>query len=161
IIRPGARAPMIGSTFIVQVVTYNTGMAHIPRAVGALERDLRELFGQRLQSLVLYDATSHEDRDSDHADRHGNEHAHGRRRPRLMHTLAIVARLTVDDLRACANRVPRWHDAGLATPLFLGAHELAESLDAFPLEYGAMMADHALVSGTNPFDRLRIEPADL
>ena len=38
-------------------------------------------------------------------------------------TLAVVDTLTADDLRACAARVAAWHDAGLATPLLLAAHE--------------------------------------
>ena len=47
-----------------------------------------------------------------------------------------------DDLRACAGRVAAWHDAGLATPLLLAAQEFGRSLDAFPLEFGAILADH-------------------
>ena len=130
-------------------------MTHIRHAVGALERDLREIFGARLQSLVVYGAHAHDETPhADHAEGHGL-------RPRLVHTFAIVDRLTVDDLRACVERVGRWHHDRLATPLLLGSHEFAESLDAFPLEYGAMISDHLLVSGTNPFDGLRIEPADL
>src|SRR6185295_16401084 len=35
------------------------------------------------------------------------------------------------------------------------------SLDAFPLEFGAIIADHAVVAGRDPFEGLAIEPADL
>jgi hypothetical protein len=136
-------------------------MKHIPDAVGALERDLREIFGARLQSLVLYDVHSHDDSGpSGHAQGHAQGHSHERQAP-LMHTLAIVDRLTVDDLRACVGRVVRWHDKRLATPLLLAAHEFADSLDAFPLEFGAILSDHIVVSGSNPFDGLHIEPGDL
>ena len=55
----------------------------------------------------------------------------------------------------------RWQDGGLDTPLLLATHEFGRSLDVFPFEFGAILADHALVSGSDPFDGLRVEPADL
>lgn len=106
----------------------------IPDAVRSLERDLRDIFGARLRSLVLYEAEG-----DDRVD-----------------TLAVVDRLSADDLRGCAARAARWHDAGLATPLFLAAHEFDRSLDAFPLEFGAILARHVLVAGENPFDGLHV-----
>src|SRR5439155_16909943 len=66
-----------------------------------------------------------------------------------------------DDLRACAGRVKGWHDAGLATPLVLAGHEFDRSLDVFPLEFGAILADHTIVSGANPFEQLTVDAADL
>jgi hypothetical protein len=57
--------------------------------------------------------------------------------------------------------VDAWHDGGLATPLFLASHEFGRSLDAFPFEFGAILADHVLVSGTDPFDGLKVETVDL
>jgi hypothetical protein len=100
-----------------------------------LERDLRSIFGGRLQSLSRYG--------------------------RNTHTLVIVDTLTQHDLRACAARVGAWHDAELATPLFLAAHEFESALDAFPLEFGAILADHTVIAGHAPFDRLAVDPADL
>src|SRR5205823_5456140 len=64
-------------------------------------------------------------------------------------------------LHACARRVTAWHDEGLATPLMLPASDLERSLDVFPFELSAIIADHTVVSGRNPFDGLRVEPADL
>ena len=78
-----------------------------------------------------------------------------------MHTLAIVDTLSAGDLRACAGRMAAWHEAGLAAPLLVAAHEFARSLDAFPFEFGAILADHAVVSGASPFDGLSVDPADL
>jgi len=75
--------------------------------------------------------------------------------------MALVHGLNADDLRASADRVASWHDAGLATPLLLGTQEFARSLDAFPYEFGAILADHVVVSGDNPFEGLRVDPADL
>ena len=47
------------------------------------------------------------------------------------------------------------------TPLLLAANELERSLDAFPREFGAILADHLVVAGSNPFDGLRVDPADV
>jgi len=132
----------------------------IPDAVRALERDLRGIFGSRLQALAVYGQ-----REAAHARGDRPAHAHGshgtNHRDPPTRTLAVVDQVTRDDLRAAATRVESWHDAGLATPLLLEAREFARSLDAFPLEFGAILADHVVVSGDNPFGSLRIDAADL
>jgi hypothetical protein len=114
----------------------------IADAVPGLARDLREIFGDRLRSVVAYAAV-------------------GRERAPRSSTLAVVTTLTPDDLRACADRVLAWQDAGLDTPILLEADEFHRSLDAFPFEFGAILADHEVVVGQTPFDGLRVEPADL
>jgi hypothetical protein len=129
----------------------------IPEAVRVLERDLRGIFGSRLQSLVLYGQ-----RGSGHAahDTHSSHGAHGHDAAPAR-TLAVVESMTLDDLRASARQVERWHDAGLATPLVIAAHEFEQSLDAFPLEFGAILSDHLVVSGENPFASLSVDAADV
>jgi len=107
-------------------------------ALHTLERDLKEIFGSRLQSLVRY----------------GSKAA-------LVHALAVVDNLTPADLSACAGRVSAWHDEHLATPLVIPAAELGRSLDVFPFELSAIIADHVVISGRNPFVGLRVEPTDL
>jgi len=107
-------------------------------AVHTIERDLREIFGSRLASLVAYGSPGP-----------------------TMHTMAIVDRLTKEDLKACAAKISGWHDAHLATPLILGTHEFENSLDAFPLEFGAILAAHTVVAGQNPFAGLTVDAADL
>jgi hypothetical protein len=132
---------------------------HIPDAVAALERDLRGIFGNRLHSLVVYGLRAQPAHGNGHAP-HGADAAHQAARA-ITHTLAVVDTLSTEDLRACTGRVDAWHDAGLATPLVLASHEFGRSLDAFPFEFGAILADHVVVSGTNPFDGLKVETADL
>ncbi len=128
-------------------------MPDIPAAVQTLERDLREVFGTRVQSLVVYGIHTHE------AEHRHTPHGHGQ--PPLVHTLAVVDTIGHEDLRACAARVESWHDAGLATPLVLAAGEISQSLDAFPFEFSAILADHAVVSGKNPFEGLSVDAAGL
>ncbi len=130
----------------------------IPDAARALERDLRGIFGSRLQSLVIYGMRA------DAGDKHahgGHAHGgHGRHAPPTR-TLAVVESITVEDLRASARHVDAWHDAGLATPLVIAAHEFERSLDAFPIEFGAIIADHVVVSGGSPFASMQVDPADV
>jgi hypothetical protein len=134
----------------------------IPESVRALERDLRGIFGSRLQSLAIYGAraAAHHAGGPHQAAGHGHS-AHGHDAAAPTRTLAVVESMTRDDLRAAATRVEAWHDAGLATPLLLAAHEFSQSLDAFPLEFGAILADHVVVAGNSPFASLAVDPADV
>jgi len=135
-------------------------MSRLPDHVSLIERELRSIFADRLQSLVAYGvraATA-----SGHAAAHGDGHgAHGAPAGPPTATLAIVSSLRESDLRVCADRVTAWHDAGLATPLLLAAGEFERSLDAFPLEFGAIIADYQLIAGADPFTGLTIDPNDL
>jgi len=99
----------------------------ISDAVTALNRDMHEMFRDRLRSVVAYAVT---DRASDTP----------------QPTLVVVDALTPADLRACAALVVKWHESGLATPLILEVSEFGRSLDAFPYEFGAILADHTIVS---------------
>src|SRR5262245_13310956 len=126
----------------------------IPEPVRHLERDLRGIFGPRLSSLAMYG------RRSAAHDGNGHHAAHGHAQTPT-HTLAIVDGLSSADLRACAARIDAWHEDGLATPLFIGLQEFAASLDAFPLEFGGIIADHVIVFGKSPFDGLAVDKADL
>jgi hypothetical protein len=107
-----------------------------------LERELRSVFGARLQSLVMYGL-----RDSQHLG--------------ATRTMVLVESLTEQDLRGCAARLTGWHAAGLATPLIVPSGEFDRSLDVFPLEFSAIIADHVVLAGPEPFAQTAIEPADL
>jgi hypothetical protein len=104
-----------------------------------LAADLRSVFGGRLQSIVAY-ADPAEDG---------------------LHTLALVDRVSVDDLSACVPLAARWRRTGLDVPLLLTRDEFIRTLDVFPLEYGGIIADHALVAGADPFAGIAVTEADL
>jgi hypothetical protein len=110
-------------------------------AVHDLDRDLRAIFRGRMQSLVVYGTSDANDAP--------------------VATLAVVDAMTETDLRYCAERVALWHARGLATPLLLEVDEFDRSLDAFPFEFGAILADHEIVSGPDPFVGLTVQSADL
>lgn len=104
---------------------------------------LSAVVGKRLESVAVYGAHA-----SGAADGH-------------VHTLAIVSGLGFSDLEALARTADGWRREGLATPMLLDSTEVSASLDAFPIEFGAVMASYEVAHGRDPFDGLRIEPADL
>jgi hypothetical protein len=134
-------------------------MPEIPAAARTLDGDLRDVFGARIRSVVVYGIHAREAEQRHAGDGHGGS-GHGGEAPPL-HILAVVDSLTPDDLRACAVRLPGWNDVGLATPLLLASDEFARSLDVFPFELSAIIADHIVVSGERPFDGMRVKAADL
>jgi hypothetical protein len=121
--------------------------AEAARALARLRTDLQEIFGSRLESLVLYGVRTAATGDAPAG-------------PPL-HTLALVGSLAFADLVACAGRVQAWTRAGLATPLLLGSDEFAASLDAFPLEYGAIIAHHQVLHGADPFTGISVDAEDV
>lgn len=132
---------------------YNGGMGSLrllPDRAAAADRlrlDLVEIFRHRLAALVAYGP--------------GLESTARTSRIRPLNTLALVDDVQVADLAACAERAGGWRRAGLATPLLLSRDEFVRSLDAFPFEYGDIIARHAALAGTDPFDGMVVRAEDL
>jgi hypothetical protein len=103
-------------------------------AMDRLAADLTRVLGPRLVSVVAYSPTR---------------------------AAAFADRLTADDLQGLAPLVDRWHQEGLETPLLMTPEEFRRSLDAFPLEYEAMLNRHVVIAGTPPFADVHPSEADL
>jgi hypothetical protein len=114
---------------------------HVPEAVSQLTRDLQTIFGDRLHAVIAYSVQA----------------ADGTPAP----TLAVVDRLSTDDLHACAARVAAWHEDNLRTPLLIPVAELSRSLDAFPLEFAAILSRYRVVFGTDPFIGVQVQRTHL
>jgi len=134
--------------------------AEVARAVTRLRTDLQEVFAGRLESLVLYGAHASAPA-SGGAGADAARPSPGPSNSGRLHTLAFVSSLAYADLAACASRVDAWIRAGLAMPLLLASDEFAASLDAFPLEYGAIIAHHHVLFGADPFTGIAVDPADV
>ena len=119
----------------------------VRRTAESLANDLRAIVADRLRAVVVFGA---------HA---GDEHGSATDDP--VQTLAIVQALGFPDLEACARRMAAWNRRGLATPLVVASDEFARSLDAFPIEFGAILARHAVVAGVSPFEGLSVGIDDL
>jgi hypothetical protein len=110
------------------------------RAADALARDLDQVFGARLQSLVVYPG----------------HHGDG-----SVHSMAIVEHLAFRDLAACLPFTESWHHRGAAVPLLLTADELRRTIDIFPLEYASIAADYTVVRGADPLRGIEIAVEDV
>jgi hypothetical protein len=122
----------------------------VAQALRRLESDLHTIFGARLVSLVLY-----------------GRHVPGTSATVAVvdgatpiNTLALVSTLAYADLAACAAKADGWDSAGLAMPLLLSPTEFASSLDAFPLEYGAIIDRHLALVGDDPFKGISVKADD-
>src|SRR4051812_388648 len=109
-----------------------------------LVADLTAIFSNRLQAVVLY-----------------GPHAIGPKTGHPMHTFVVVRDVGLADLEAAARRIGAWRQAGLAVPLLMSADEFSSSLDAFPVEIGAILGGYRLLYGTDPFEGVQIDPIDL
>lgn len=112
-------------------------------AAGALIADLRNIFGDRLTSVVAYGARLD-----------GDSHA-------PLNCMVLVSDLSVSDLEACARRAGHWERGAIATPLLMPEGEFRRSLDAFPLEFGEIIRAHERIVGNDPFIGLSIARDDL
>jgi hypothetical protein len=104
------------------------------RAFDRLTADARRVFGDRFVALVAYEASAG-----------------------LIFTTSVRA----GDLDALAVLAETWHREGLRTPLVMTEEEFRRSVDAFPLEYQAILDRHLVVAGRSPFAGISIETADL
>lgn len=108
--------------------------------------DLAGIFGARLRAVLVFGT-------------HARPHPRTVKAP--VQTLAIVDALSYADLAASAERSAEWLAHGLDMPLLMPAGEFRQSLDAFPLEYGDIIAHHILVRGDDPFAGLSVAAEDL
>lgn len=118
----------------------------VRRRADRLAGDLRSVFAERLRALVLYGT-------------HASREAHGKGEEPV-ETMALVERLDLADLDACARLHGSWQRGGLATPLVLSVADFERSLDAFPLELGAIMTRHEVIVGSDPFVGLAVRADD-
>jgi hypothetical protein len=116
------------------------------QAAGTLADDLASLFGARLRAVLVYGT-------------HARPHPRAVKAP--VQTLALVDRLEYADLASAADRAAAWQSRRLDMPLLLPESEFRRSLDAFPLEYGDIIAHHILVRGDDPFAGLAVAAEDV
>jgi hypothetical protein len=116
------------------VPTSLTLSASSRRAFDRLAQDLQRIFGSRFVALVASGPRS---------------------------SVAFCDPVTPVDLEALSALSANWRRDALDTPLLLTPGEFRRSLDAFPLEYQAIVDDHAVVAGHPPFDHLVVEPQHL
>lgn len=116
------------------------------QAAGRLADDLAGIFGTRLTAVLVYGT-------------HARPHPRAVKAP--VQTLALVTSLEYAHLAGAAERAAAWQALGLDMPLLLPADEFRRSLDAFPLEYGDILAHHIVVRGHDPFAGIAVSAEDV
>ena len=104
------------------------------RAFDRLIGDARRVLGDRFVALVVYEPSA---------------------------ALVFTTSVTPADLDALSALVDAWHRDGLRTPLVMTPDEFRRSLDAFPLEYQAIIDRHVVLAGRSPFTETEISTTDL
>lgn len=110
-------------------------------ALRSLASDLHRIFGNRLYSVCAYGHVTDEDAEA--------------------RSIALVDRLSFEDLAACTPLARQWDRQNLAVPLILERDEFVRTLDVFPLEYGEIIAHHVPIYGDDPFEHLSVAEADV
>lgn len=107
---------------------------HLPArartAFGRMAADLRRVFGDRFVALLASGTHS---------------------------SVGFATGVTAGDLDAIGPLVDVWQRDDLEAPLLLTPHEFRRSLDAFPVEYQAILDHHEVIAGEPPFDGLVID----
>lgn len=115
-----------------------------------LAHDLAAVFGPRLHAVVAFGPRIRLTAD-----------AEGQRSGLKGDALALVDRVSINDLVSCGAHARGWDRRGLRMPLLLGRGEFLWSLDAFPLEYDDIIANHVVVVGDDPFGGVAVPLSDL
>lgn len=116
------------------------------QAAGRLADDLAGIFGTRLKAVLVFGT-------------HARPHPRTVKAP--VQTLALVETLDYAQLAGAAHQAAAWQASGLDMPLLLPLEEFRRSLDAFPLEYGDILAHHIVVRGDDPFAGIAVAAEDM
>lgn len=111
----------------------------------AFAREIAEVYGDRLVSVVLYGSVAR----GDH--RKGSD----------VNLLVLLDRADAATLRRGHAAARRWTRDGNPPPLILPAAEWRASADVFPIELSDIRDAHVVLRGEDPFAGIEIAPADL
>lgn len=76
-------------------------------------------------------------------------------------SVAFATALRAGDFEAFGAIDETWHRDGVETPLLMTVDEFRRSLDAFPLEFQALLDRHVVIAGRAPVDGVHIDGGHL
>ena len=124
-------------------------MASLPDTINntadAFARKLTGLYGDSLQSVILYGPAAR-----------GEKNNEG-----YLHFLVVLDDNTPSELALCASEMKGWAKKKIATPLFLTRDYIARSLDTFPLEFMNMRSTYHVIEGEDVLEGLSFDHADI
>ncbi len=112
-------------------------------AIDRFTAQVREAFGARLLSVVLYGSAA------------SGDYIHGRSDLNLALVLETVA---LEDLDRCRPFLAGWRKDAIALPLLLTPTDVERSADIFPVEFLDICEHHVVLHGSDFFADLMIDP---
>jgi len=119
---------------------------NISATLDQLIQNLRAAHGENLLSIVLYGSAAAGDSVESRSD----------------HNLLIaLVRITTRDLHAAHSAMREWEKLGQPIPVYFTVAELQDAADVFPIEFHQMEKARRVLYGRDPFEFVKISPANL
>jgi hypothetical protein len=112
------------------------------KALTQLVDKLRNAYGERLVSVVLYGSAA----DGDHHPKYSD-----------FNVLCVVSAITPRELRDGEAIFRWWREQGSPSPLLLTEHEIATSTDCFAIEFLDIQQQHRLLHGKDVISSLVVD----
>ena len=119
---------------------------NISATLDQLIQNLREAHGENLSSIVLYGSAA------------AGDHVESRSDHNL---LIALTRITTRDLHAAHSAMREWEKLGQPIPVYFTVAELQDAADVFPIEFHQMEKARRILYGRDPFEFVKISPANL
>lgn len=117
----------------------------IKNTASAFFRKLADLYGDSLQSVILYGPAARGENSDDS----------------YLNFLVVLDDNTPSELARCAPEIKGWVKKKIATPLFLTKDYIERSLDTFPLEFMSMRSAYHVIDGEDVLEGLSFDPPDI
>lgn len=115
---------------------------NIDKLLAQLVERLKQAFGDRLKSVVLYGSAASGQADQTFSD---------------VNVLCVLSQITPAELAAAEPVFHWWRAQGSPSPLLLSEEELGASTDCFPMEFRDIQAQHRILHGEDLVTGLRID----
>lgn len=114
--------------------------------VQGFTRQIQELYGEDLISVILYGSAA------------GADYIPGRSD---LNFLIVLKEVTPQQLKKSWRFLNQWHKQGISTPLFLDPSYIKSSVDVYPIEFLDMQEQHRLLAGEDVLKDLKVSQENL
>jgi len=125
-------------------------LAHLPEKIQNklknFVEELKNLYSDRLVSVILYGSAAGEDFVPGRSD---------------INTIVILKRVDFDSLQKYQARQKKFAKLGIVAPLFLEPEYIQNSADSFPIEFLEIKSQNQVLQGEDFFSGLEIHPTNL
>jgi len=108
--------------------------------------DVVGLYDDQLLAVVLYGSAA------------SDEYVRGKSN---INCLILLKEVTPQRLKKCSGHLRKWHDDGMATPLFVDPPYVDSSIDVFPIEFLDMKQRYRTLHGQDFLRALNVKPEHL